>query len=413
MTTNDKKNKQDPILEQVIRLDDQYYAPVYGRRLPVCIASGKGVWLEDTSGHRYLDMIGGIAVNVLGHAHPRLTEAIARQAAAVIHCSNYFYNVPQAQLAARLARLSGLADARVFLANSGAEANEAAIKLARGYFYHQGQSREKIVSALHSFHGRTLATASATGQSKYSAPFAPLPPGFVHVPYNDLTALEAAVDTSTCAVLLEVIQGESGVMPADPAYLQLAEKLCRQTGARLIIDEIQTGMGRTGRFLAYEHVQIKPDIIPMAKGLAGGVPIGAMIANQEAATGFHTGDHGTTFGGNPLACSAALAVLDEFESADLVANAARTGEKLQKMLRRLAEHQPLIKEVRGRGLMIGVELASPLAVAVKLDLLAAGYLVGSVGDCIIRLLPPLILDQKELPPFCEAFERTLKEAAAK
>lgn len=202
-------------------------------------------------------------------------------------------------------------------------------------------------------------------------------------------------------------------MPADPAYLQLAEKLCRQTGARLIIDEIQTGMGRTGRFLAYEHVQIKPDIITMAKGLAGGVPIGAMIANQETATGFHTGDHGTTFGGNPLACSAALAVLDEFESADLVANAARTGEKLQKMLRRLAEHQPLIKEVRGRGLMIGVELASPLAVAVKLDLLAAGYLVGSVGDCIIRLLPPLILDQKELPPFCEAFERTLKEAAAK
>jgi predicted acetylornithine/succinylornithine family transaminase len=409
MTHQPETDKPDNLLQEVIALDDQYFMPVYGRRLPICIVSGEGAWLRDSGGKRYLDMIGGIAVNVLGHAHPRLTEAICRQAGAVIHCSNYYYNEPQARLIARLASLSGLKDARVFISNSGAEANEAAIKLARAYFYHKDRPRTRIVTALSSFHGRTLATATATGQDKYSAPFAPLPAGFVHVPYNDQAALAAAVDDQTCAVMLEMIQGESGILPADPAYVRLAEQLCRKTGARLIVDEIQTGMGRTGKFMAYEHHGIKPDIVTLAKGLAGGVPIGAMIADNETASGFQIGDHGTTFGGNPLACAAALAVLDEYESADLVTRAAVTGSLLQQLLHDLAGQQPAIAELRGSGLMIGIQLAQPCAAALKNALMQAGYLVGSVGAHVIRLLPPLILDTAELPAFIAALEHALKE----
>ncbi len=401
--------EQDAILKEIMALDEQYYLNCFGHRLPLCVDHGEGVWLYGTDGKKYLDMIGGIAVNVLGHAHPRLVAAIAGQAAKVIHCSNYYYNEPQTRLAAQLAALTGLD--RVFIGNSGAEANEAAIKLARGYFHKQGQPREKIVSALDSFHGRTLATATATGQPKFSAPFAPLPAGFVHVPYNDQAALRAAVTDETCAVLLELIQGESGVRPADPAYVQLAAQLCRATGARLIIDEIQTGMGRTGHFLASQLYGIQPDIVTLAKGLAGGVPIGAVLANDETATGFAPGDHGSTFGGNPLACAAALAVLAEYEAADLIATAALRGEQLQAALRALICEVPhLVKEVRGTGLMIGIELTVPCAVAVKSILLGKGYLVGSVGTSVIRLLPPLILGEELIAPFAAALQDALKEA---
>ncbi|NLO37046.1 MAG: acetylornithine transaminase [Clostridiaceae bacterium] len=402
---------QTGLLGQVTGLDDQYYMNVYGRRQPLCVVSGEGAWLTGSDGKRYLDLIGGIAVSVLGHAHPRLVQAICEQAGRVIHCSNYFYNEPQARLAERLAVLSGLDGARVFIGNSGAEANEAAIKLARAYFHHQGAPRARIVSALKSFHGRTLATATATGQDKYSAPFAPLPTGFVHVPYNDIAALEQAVDQNTCAVLLEVIQGESGVIMADPVYLKTAEALCRQTGARLIIDEIQTGMGRTGRFLAYEHAGLRPDIVTLAKGLAGGVPIGAMIANEETAAGFKPGDHGTTFGGNPLACAAALAVLDTYAQDQLVERAASVGAALKRQLLDLAERQPAIAEVRGLGLMLGIGLNVPGAQAVKASLLKQGFLVGSVGDTTIRLLPPLIVASADLSLFVRAFGETIAELA--
>ncbi|HBP38654.1 MAG TPA: aspartate aminotransferase family protein, partial [Clostridiales bacterium] len=289
--------------------------------------------------------------------------------------------------------------------------NEAAIKLARGYFYKKGQPRAKIVSALHSFHGRTLATAAVTGQPKYSAPFAPLPVGFCHIPFNDPDALRESVTADTCAVMLELVQGESGVRPADPAYARLAEELCRQTGARLIIDEIQTGMGRTGSFLASQHYGIQPDIVTLAKGLAGGVPIGAIIANEDTASGFEPGDHGSTFGGNPLACAAALAVLDEYEATGLVEAAAIRGRQLQDALRGLASVQPMIKEIRGIGLMIGIELAQPHAAAIKLKLMAKGYLVGSVGASILRLLPPLILPESVIEPFITDLQDTLKEAA--
>lgn len=406
-----EKQSADPVLERVMSLDERYYMPVFGRRTPICIAKGEGAYLIDTAGRRYLDLIGGIAVNVLGHAHPALVKAICGQASSVIHCSNYYYNIPQAELAARLSALSGLQDARVFLCNSGAEANEAALKLARAYFYHKGQPRSKIISALNSFHGRTLATVTATGQTKYSEPFAPLPEGFIHVPYNDEEALKKVVDEKTCAVILEVIQGESGVILAHRSYLEQAERLCRQTDARFIIDEVQTGMGRTGKFMAYEHHEIKPDIVTLAKGLAGGVPIGAMVANGETAPGFHPGDHGSTFGGNPLACAAALAVLDTYEESDLVAKAKRTGEQLIQSLTQLSERQTAILEVRGMGLMIGIELRKPCAPDVKAALLEAGYLVGSVGQHMIRLLPPLILDESNIPPFISALERILPEVS--
>ncbi len=402
---------QDSILKEIIELDQQHYLNTFGNRVPLCVDHGEGVWLFGTDDKRYLDMIGGIAVNVLGHAHPSVVGAICAQAAKVIHCSNYYYNEPQTRLAVRLAQLTGLD--RAFISNSGAEANEAAIKLARGYFHKKGQPRSRIVSAVLSFHGRTLATATATGQPKYSAPFAPLPAGFVHVPYNDLDALRSAVTDDTCAVLLELIQGESGVRPADPAYAALAQELCKKTGARLIIDEIQTGMGRTGCFLASQLYGISPDIVTLAKGLAGGVPIGAVIANNETAAGFVPGDHGSTFGGNPLACATALAVLDEYAASDLLQTAKIRGSQLQQALRGLSAELPLISDVRGAGLMIGVELSIPKAAAVKAGLFEKGYLVGSVGDRVIRLLPPLILPEETIAPFIAAFKLTLSEVAEK
>ena len=397
------------ILQEIIGLDEKYYLNTFGKRVPLCVDHGEGVWVFGTDGQRYLDLIGGIAVNVLGHAHPALVRAICAQAGKVIHCCNYYYNEPQTRLAKRLADLTGLD--RAFIGNSGAEANEAAIKLARGYFYKRNQPRAKIVSALQSFHGRTLATATVTGQPKYSAPFAPLPAGFCHIPFNDQDALREAVTPDTCAVMLELVQGESGVRPADPAYARLAQELCWQTGARLIIDEIQTGMGRTGSFLASQHYGIQPDIVTIAKGLAGGVPIGAIVANEDTASGFEPGDHGSTFGGNPLACAAALAVLDEYEAAGLVEAAAIRGRQLQDALCNLASRQPMIREIRGLGLMIGIELSVPQAAAIKLKLMAKGYLAGSVGASILRLLPPLILPQSVIEPFITDFEDILKEAA--
>ncbi len=396
------------LLKEIIELDDKYFLPVFGRRQPLVITHGTGCRLHDEKGQSYLDMIGGIAVNVLGHAHPALTRAICNQAGQLIHCSNYFYNEPQSRLAARLAELSGLAGARLFFGNSGAEVNEAALKLARSFFYYQGQPRQKIVAATMSFHGRTIATATATGQPKYSQQFAPLPEGFVHVPFNDLAALEEAVDENTCALILEPIQGESGVVAADPAYLELAARLCQKTGTRLILDEIQTGLGRTGKFFAFEHYGIKPNIVTLAKGLAGGVPIGAVIADGNTAAGFKPGDHGSTFGGNPLACAAALAVLDTYEKDSLTAQAAQTGQLLLDQLKDLATSQPLLSQIRGKGLMIGIQLARPLALKVKQAFLEKGYLVGSVGDSIIRLLPPLILPQAEIKPFCQVLADILE-----
>ena len=403
-------NEQDPKLQSIIATDDQYYLQAFGKRTPICVDYGSGVYLYDTAGKRYLDMIGGIAVNVLGHAHPALTEAIATQAGKVIHCSNYFYNEPQALLAKQLGDLFG--DGRVFFNNSGAEANETAIKLARGYFFKKGEPRAKIVTALQSFHGRTLATATATGQTKYSAPFAPLPEGFVYIPYNDVAALEAAVDDQTCAVMLELIQGESGVHPATIEFVDAVVAACTRTGARLIIDEIQTGVGRTGKFLCSQLYSIKPNIVTLAKGLAGGVPIGAAIADQETASGFLPGDHGSTFGGNPLACAAALAVLDTLEKGHLVQKAAGLGDYFREQLAAIGEQTGQIQQIRGAGLMLGVELKLPIAADVKHRCLERGYLIGAVGTHTLRLLPPLIITREHIDEFCAALAAILEEATA-
>lgn len=401
MDTHDAK------LKHIMDLDSQYYLNTFGKRVPFCPDHGDGVWLYGTDGRRYMDMIGGIAVNVVGHARTELTQAICRQAGNVIHCSNYYYNEPQAELAARLATSFG--GGRVFICNSGAEANEGAIKLARGYFYKKNSPRTKIVTALQSFHGRTLATATATGQPRYSEPFAPLPEGFVYVPFNDCEALKSAVTDDTCAVMLELIQGESGVRPASQEFASLAAELCKQTGARLIIDEIQTGMGRTGSFYAYEGYGIKPDIVTLAKGLAGGVPIGALIANEDTSTGFAPGDHGSTFGGNPLACAAALAVLSIYDQESLVRRAAQLGRDLINRLREAADDNSKIKEVRGKGLMIGIELSVPRAQELKHKMFERGFLVGAIGTSTIRILPPLTITEEELDIYIDQFIKSVQE----
>lgn len=397
----------DTVLESIVEQDNKYYLNVFGKRTPVCFTRGKGIYLYGTDNKKYMDLIGGLAVNVLGHGNIRLVKAISKQASAMIHCSNLFYIKEQVQLAEKLSSLSkGLS--KVFIANSGAEANEAAIKLARGYFYKKQAPRSKIITAQNSFHGRTLTTVTATGQGKYHDPFRPLPPGFCYVPFNDIEALRDMVDEDTCAVMLELIQGESGIISATVEYIKAAAECCRKAGALLIIDEIQTGMGRTGTFFAYEQYGVIPDMVTLAKGLAGGIPIAALIASEDAASGFTPGDHGSTFGGNPLACAAALAVLEEYDEKHLVDAAKEAGAYFKKALEKIREKTGLIKDVRGKGLMIGIKLSNPNAVDIKKACLDRGYLVNSIGNDVIRLLPPLIIKKSHIDAFCRDFSEILK-----
>lgn len=397
---------EDTILQKVMEQDSTYYMNTFGKRIAVCFTHGEGMYLYGTDNVKYMDLIGGIAVNILGHNHPKLVEAISGQAHRLIHCSNLYYIKEQAELAEKLIAHSNGLD-KVFITNSGAEANEGAIKLSRIFFEKGGTVRPKIISALNSFHGRTLATVTATGQAKYNHPFRPLPQGFVHVPYNDIFAIEEAVDFDTCAVILEVIQGESGIISATKEYLQAVSKTCKEKGALLIIDEVQTGMGRTGTFFAYEQYGITPDIVTTAKGLGGGVPIGAVLASDKVASGFAPGDHGTTFGGNPLACAAALAVLDEMDKCDLMLKATEMGDYFTGRLNRIKQETGLIIELRGKGLMIGIVLSGKNAVEAKIKCLEKGYLVNSIGDSVIRLLPPLIIEKSDIDIFCSDFEEIL------
>lgn len=395
----------DKQLEWTMHLDKTYYMNVFGDRIPVAFTHGKGIYLYSTEDKRYMDLLGGIAVNSLGHANPRLVKAISSQAGKLIHCSSLYYIPNQSELA-RLLVEKTFAD-KVFFCNSGAEANEAAIKLARAYFYKKSAPRKKIITAVSSFHGRTLAAVTATGQEKYNKYFGPLPEGFSYVRYNDIDALRAAVDSDTCAVMLELIQGESGVIPADPAYIKAAREICTAAGALLIIDEVQTGIGRTGTLFLYEQYGITPDILTTAKGLAGGVPIGAMIATDDAAAAFEPGNHGTTFGGNPLATAAALAVLQEIDRKNLLKNAASAGVFITKKIEHLKKKCPQIKEVRGKGLLIGIEFAEPIAAELKQKLFEKGYLVGSIGDRVIRLAPPLIISNRDAMSFVSALNDVL------
>ena len=383
---------------------DKVFVGTYSR-YPAAMVSGSGCRLVDADGKEYLDFLSGIAVCILGHCHPAVTAAIAAQASRLVHVSNLYYTEPQVRLAEMLVANS-FAD-KVFFCNSGAEANEAAIKLARAYFAKKGAPRAKFITALKSFHGRTLAAVTATGQEKYNKDFAPLPGGFSYVPYNDIAALEAVVDDTTCAVMLEIIQGEGGVIVCDPEYIQSARRICTEHGALLIIDEVQTGVGRTGTFFAFEQMNIVPDVVTLAKGLAGGVPIGAMLTTDEVATTFEPGDHGSTFGGNPLATAAAMAVLEEIDKKNLMKNANVIGDYFKKKLLKIAKNTNAITAVRGRGLLIGIELTEPSAVLLKKQLFEKGFLVGSIGDRVIRLAPPLILTKREASSFLSTLEELL------
>jgi len=382
-------------LEQAAALERQHLLTLYTSiRMPMVIARGEGAQLWDTEGKEYLDFIsGGRAVTGVGHCHPKVVAAICAQAGTLIHVSNDFYTEPQLRLAERLSKLF---DGRCFLCNSGAEANEAALKLARKHAYKTvGPEKHEIVCALKSFHGRTLATLTATGQPKYQEGFAPLPGGFLHIPYNDVEALRNAVGPRTCAVMLEPILGESGVYPATPEFLGAARELCDSHGAALILDEVQTGMGRTGTMFAYQGYDLQPDIITLAKGLAGGVPIGAMLAREPIASSFQPGDHASTFGGSALPAAAALAVLEVIEEEGLVARAAGLGARLAQGLQALRAKFPLIMEIRACGLMLGVDLAEPKSADVKNRCAARGLLITTVGDSMLRLLPPLVLTDAE------------------
>ena len=369
----------------------------YGR-FPLTLVRGNGCRVEDDQGRSYLDFVAGIAVNTLGHAHPRLSKAICQQAQTMLHCSN-LYHIPQQQrLAARLAQLSGLE--RAFFCNSGAEANEAAIKLARKFFYDQQPDtpRHTIITATRSFHGRTLTTVAATGQEKVKTGFAPLPQGFVHVPLNDIDALTEAVDATTAAILLEPLQGEGGVNPAEPDYLRAVRALCDQRGLLLMLDEVQTGIGRTGTMFAFEQAGIVPDVLTLAKGLGGGVAIGAMLAREEVAASFAPGSHGSTFGGNPLACCAANCVLDVIEAEGLLANCMEMGNKLRdglQHLARLGSAKGQTMAVRGSGLLLGLDCGQPVMELID-DCRQRGLLLLAAGSNVLRLLPPLIVADHEI-----------------
>lgn len=367
--------------------------PTYAPQ-PVAFERGQGAWLFDTEGRRYLDCLSGIAVNTLGHNHPRLVAAIADQASKIIHCSNLFEIPLREQMARRLVELSGMTN--VFFCNSGLEANEAAIKIARLYGHNRGVDLPEIVVYENAFHGRSLATLSATGNVKVQKGFEPLVPGFVRVPLNDIAALErvAAERPNVVAVFLEAIQGEGGIQPARNEYLRQARELCDRKGWLLMIDEVQCGTGRTGKWFAHQWAGIKPDVMPLAKGVSSGIPVGAVVAHGVAAETFKPGNHGTTFGGNPLAMRAGLTTIEVMEEEGLLANATAMGNLIMDGMRAALAGQPGVREVRGTGLMIGIDLDRPCGEIVG-SALKAGLVLNVTADSVVRMLPPLILNREQ------------------
>ena len=385
-------------------LDHCPFWPTYGPPT-IQFVRGSGSELWDSAGRRYLDFLGGLAVTSLGHAHPEVAEALARQASTLLHTSNLFATVPGAEVATTLDRLLG-GGGQVFMCNSGAEANEAAIKLARRW---GGRGRHVVVSAYGSFHGRTLATLHATGQPEKHEAFQPLPEGFRHVAWDDLDALDAALDASVAGVLLEPVQGEGGVNPAGPGYLEGARRLCDERGALLMVDEVQTGLGRTGRWFGFEHHGVVPDVVTMAKALGNGVPIGACWARRDVAAVMAPGDHGSTFGGQPLASAAAVAVLRVMEREDAPGRARRAGERLIAAL----EARPEVAHVRGAGLLLGVELAPGVdAKAVVAAALAGGLVVNAVRPTTVRLAPSLLVSDDHIDEAVAILSDSMRSVAA-
>ncbi|HVY04457.1 MAG TPA: aspartate aminotransferase family protein [Burkholderiales bacterium] len=371
----------------------QHVMTTYGRQ-PIAFARGEGSWLWGVDGKRYLDGVSGVAVTGVGHAHPRLVSAMSAQAGRAMHVSNLFEIPEQERLAARLCALAGMDNA--FFCNSGCEANEAAIKLARLYGHHKGVESPAIVVMEKAFHGRTIATLSATGSRKVQAGFEPLLAGFVRVPYNDVAALEqvAASNPSIVAVLVEPVQGESGIQVPEDGYVPHLRKLCDEKGWLLMLDEVQSGMARTGKWFAHQHMGVKPDVMTLAKGLGNGFPIGACLARGAAASVFTPGKHGSTFGGNPLGCVCALTTIDIIEDEGLVERAGRLGRKIREGLAAKLSGKPGVKDIRGKGLMIGIELDRPCGelVARGFD---AGLVINVTADTVVRLLPPLNMKDEE------------------
>jgi acetylornithine/N-succinyldiaminopimelate aminotransferase len=376
---------------EIVGLAHQNLMNTYGC-LPVAFVRGEGAYLFDADGKRYLDFFCGLAVTSLGHAHPRVVNAIREQAGRLTHVSNVYHTAPNAELAARLCSLFGRS--RVFFCNSGAEANETAIKLARRWGSQNGKGRFEILAAQGSFHGRTLATLSATGQEKYHQGFHPLVPGFRLVPFDDAEAMERAVGPDTIAIMLEPIQGEGGVVMPSPSYLRRVRELCDRKALLLILDEVQVGIGRTGRLFAHQHFDVRPDILTLAKALGGGLPIGATLAREEVAAVMTPGSHGSTFGGNPVASAAALAVLDALEHDGILENAARVGDYLLQGLGKIARGNTSVVEARGLGMIMGMELKQEAQPVVE-SCLKEGLLVNAAAGKVLRLLPPLNLTQEQ------------------
>jgi predicted acetylornithine/succinylornithine family transaminase len=376
-------------------------------RQPVALVSGSGARVTDSDGREYVDLVAGIAVNVLGHAHPALQRAVTEQAGQLLHASNLYYTEPQIELAELL--VGSAFESRVFFCNSGAEAVEGAIKLARKWGKQNRDGATGIVCARGAFHGRTLGALAATANTRYQQPFEPLPRGFVHVAYNDRAAIESAIDSTTCAVMLEPIEGESGVHPLDGGVLADIRRICDERDVLLILDEVQSGMGRTGDWWAHQRDGVTPDVMTVAKGLGGGVPIGAVLAAPRADV-LTPGDHGSTFGGGPLACAAGIATMRTIADENLIDNAVRMGDYLSESLLSLAPAAP-IRGIRGRGLMLGVALSEEIAPRVATAALEHGVIVNAVGQRTLRLVPPLVLTRDDVDTAMRGLEAAFADVA--
>jgi len=391
--------------EELIALSDRYLMSTY-KRFPIVPTRGLGVHVWDYDGKSYLDLVGGIAVCALGHSHPRVVEAVKRQVELLTHISNLYHIENQIHLAQLLVENSCLD--KVFFCNSGAEANEAAIKLARKYASEKMKGKYELITMQDSFHGRTLATVTATGQNRFQAGFAPLPEGFRYVPYNDLAAIDAAVTDRTCGVMVEPIQGESGVIIPAPGYLQGIRKICNDRGLLMIVDEVQTGLGRTGTLYACEQEEVVPDMITLAKALGNGFPIGALLAAQEVAAAFVPGSHGSTFGGNPLATAAGIAVMETLLDGEILDNCRLVGDYFLTRLAELKTKNDRVREVRGRGLIIALELTVPGA-DIVLKCMKRGLLINCTGGNVLRFVPPLILTKADVDKAVGILSEVLEE----
>ncbi|MFN0072083.1 MAG: aspartate aminotransferase family protein [Chloroflexota bacterium] len=391
-----------------IQLEAERYFRV-AKRMPIVIERGEGVWVWDTDGKRYLDFIGGWAVNTLGHCHPLMIEALTKQAKTLLLASNQVYTVPQLELADLLVKHSPMD--RVFIGNSGAEANEGAVKLARKYGKKVLNGAYKVVSMDHSFHGRTLSMVAATGKPAYQKDFTPLPEGFQNIPFNDIDALEQACDNTTAAVMLEVVQGEGGVIEADPTYLRQVRELCTAKKILFIADEVQTGVGRLGTLWGHTQFGIEPDVMTLAKGLGGGVPVGAFLAKEEFSV-LEFGDHGSTYGGNALVCAVAAAVFRYVVEQDLSAHVASVSEHLKSALSGLRSKYPFITDVRGRGFLLAVEFEQDIAADILTAALARGFILNSPLPNAIRMMPPLVLTEAEADEAVALLDASIEAAVA-